>query len=93
MSSFHGYPHRGPYPHEGGCASCAELRVCNVCGAPFPYERPDCTNGRCMACHDLHCSSGGDTTPGHGFWRRPFFTDPLEDEAAAAVAAGMSGRR
>ncbi len=90
MSRFIGFPHGARYPHEGACSGCRNESVCNACGKPFSphpeWNRPYCTNGRCQHCHDEHCTSGGATTPGHGFWRKPPSAEPLEEEAAAAVA-------
>jgi hypothetical protein len=60
--------HEGPYPHEGACAGCRTAHVCNVCGSSYDgHGAGHCTNGRCSACHNAHCTSGGDTYPGHGF--------------------------
>lgn len=54
-----------PYPHEGGCHCCTYARVCNVCGEPLGSDR--CTNGRCGRCHRSECTTGGQTSPGHGY--------------------------
>jgi hypothetical protein len=40
-------------------------RVCEVCGADIS-RAAHCTNSRCMACHEKHCTPGGSTSPGHG---------------------------
>jgi len=54
------------YPHDAGCGVCRALKRCNVCGISFPF----CTNGRCGECHGRVCTSGGDTSPGHGYGNR-----------------------
>lgn len=41
------------------------IEVCECCERVFrKWDR--CTNGRCPRCHDRHCTSGGETCPGHG---------------------------
>lgn len=42
-------------------------RACNVCGTD--RGRAGCTNGRCARCHTERCTTGGDTSPGHGMGR------------------------
>lgn len=54
-----------PYPHEGGCPRCRELRVCNYCGCSIVGDSGRCTNGRCSMCHAGICGSGD----AHGFGR------------------------
>jgi hypothetical protein len=41
------------------------IEVCECCERVF-RKRDRCTNGRCPKCHDRHCTSGGETCPGHG---------------------------
>jgi len=55
-----------PYPHEGGCAGCRDVHVCNVCGKSVLRDRNRCTNGRCDFCHRHHCTVGKDFTA-HGY--------------------------
>ena len=65
--------HEGPYPHGGGCSGCRVQGKCNVCARPRRGRlNPGgaCTNGRCAECHAACCTSGGDTTPGHGYGTR-----------------------
>lgn len=60
-----------PYPHEGGCAMCREMRLCNACGESLRGAGVGrCTNGRCRSCHESTCTSGGITSPGHGYGRQ-----------------------
>jgi hypothetical protein len=70
-----------PYPHEGGCPQCRELRVCNSCGAALAGDLGRCTNGRCGTCHRLVCVNttrlfSSERVHGygiHGHGRRPHF--------------------
>jgi len=68
-----------PYPHEGGCAQCRALGVCNACGAPL--DSGHCTNGRCSACHRTVCVTRG---LDHGYGIRGV---PHEGEARPAKRA------
>lgn len=42
---------------------------CNHCGEALDSGR--CTNGRCSACHKVHCTDGGNDGPGHRVRVRP----------------------
>lgn len=39
-------------------------RVCITCGVET-VSASRCTNGRCLPCHERHCTPGGSTSPGH----------------------------
>lgn len=45
-------------------------RTCRTCGAEI-RSASGCTNSRCLACHDKHCTPGGSTSPGHGLGSEP----------------------
>lgn len=54
-----------PFPHEGACTACCAAHKCNYCGGTLASG--NCTNGRCIPCHDRVCTPGGSTSPGHDF--------------------------
>ena len=58
-----------PFPHAGGCVECRGLEICNCCGFPAP-KAIRCTNGHCTHCHQIVCTPGGITYPGHGHGSR-----------------------
>ncbi len=67
-------------------------RTCEVCGASTRLDHGRCTNGRCAACHRLHCTPGGDTSPGHAR-RWPADASPaatLADHLTAQLEEGST---
>lgn len=59
--------------------------LCEVCGDETD-QSTRCTNQRCLACHDAHCTDGGNDSPGHGRGDVPTMTTMEELEPTLADA-------